>query len=574
MKVKKFSQFLSEEKSKKVNHIERQEVPVKSDPKLEDEINAFMSDVEESCPRCGENYEDCECQDHDYWSTHTYHRVNRKNVLESDAKKHIMTYTDFLNEAKKTEKDIQVIVFSNVSSKSYTIPALEEELKRRGNKFHIININKCKLLPKNDGTGDFLIGDDKTDPFTINSDDTAILTRRGVIKNTVTKDIVSKLEESNFFVVNTLNSILACENKFTTSKILRDAGIPIPKMSLIQNETMIDDGVKEIGGKFPLVLKMLSGSHGIGVSIIDSQESLKSVLQTMWKINKGLEVMIQEKIDADYDLRIHVLTKKFNSPSPSDNDSILLGAMQRNKVDKDFRTNYSLGGTVEKVKITPEQEKIAIDSARAIGCNWCGVDIIVDKKTGKNYVLEVNSSPGTQGLKKATGINVITDIIDFILDRDNWVRSRITIGFIELVNIPGVGDLVAKFDTGNGSASCSMTYDTMKIEDKEHISWSIGKNKFKNKIIGYSNSLIGDDVHERPMIEIDIMFAGKLYVDVPMSLVDREDKTTPFLVNRKFMERIGCSVNPTKTFMVTTSPKNYSVTDSQGDPHGGIKFKK
>jgi len=487
--------------------------------------------------------------------------------------KYLNDYDGFVNEAQEIQSDLKIIVLSNVSSKSYTIPALEKELKKRKITFRVIDINTCKLKQVKDNSGNFTISDIKNKPFTINSEDTAILTRRGVIRNTVTQGIVSKLEENNFFVVNTLDSILACENKYTTSKILLDAGVPIPKMALIENDEMIDAAVKEIGGGFPLVLKLLSGSHGIGVSIIDSPESLKSVLQTLWKVDDSIEVMVQEKIDADYDLRIHVLTKKFNAPSPTETDSVILGAMQRNKVEKDFRTNYSLGGTVEKVKITPEQEEIAINAARAIGCNWCGVDIIVDKKTGENYVLEVNSSPGTQGLKKATGIDVVADIIDFIQDKENWVKSRMVVGFREVVFVPKVGEMVATFDTGNGSIGCAMTYDAIKIDaDKKFVSWEIGKKKFKNEIIGYSNPRVGSETQKRIMIELDIEFAGKLYTNVEVYLVKRVDRSTPFLVNRTFMERIGCLVNPSKTFMVTTAPDDYVVDDAVGDPHGGIEF--
>jgi ribosomal protein S6--L-glutamate ligase len=489
--------------------------------------------------------------------------------------KYLSSYDEFLNEAKEMQSDLKIIVLSNMSSNSYTIPALEEELKKRKIVFRVVDINTCKLKQKKDNSGDFEISDIKNKPFTINSDDTAVLTRRGVIRNTVTQDIVAKLEENNFFVVNTLESILACENKFTTSKILADAGVPIPKMALIENVERIEEAVKEVGGKFPIVLKLLSGSHGIGVSIIESQESLKSVLQTLWKVNDGIEVMIQEKIDAEYDLRIHVLTKKFNSPEPDDSDSVILGAMRRNKVEKDFRTNYSLGGTVEKVKITPEQKEIAIAAAKAIGCNWCGVDIIVDANTGKNYVLEVNSSPGTQGLKKATGIDVVADIVDFVQDKENWVKSRIVIGFSEMITIPKLGSFVAKFDTGNGSHSCSLTYDEMELDRKnKKIKWKLGKSNFEHDIVGYSETRVGEKVYNRPIILLDIEFAGKLYTDIEVSLVDRSDKTTPFLVNRKFMERIGCSVNPSKTFMVSEAPKNYTDQETKTDPHGGISFQK
>jgi ribosomal protein S6--L-glutamate ligase len=493
---------------------------------------------------------------------------------------HLKYFSDFqLNEAKETKKPkkdkIKVVLISNISEESYTVPSMEKEFTKRGIPFRVVDINSCTLTVMNDGTGNLMIGDKQGKPFKINSDDTAILTRRGVVRSTYTRDIISKLEDHNFFVVNTLSSILACENKFTTSKILMDAGIPTPKMSIIENDEGIDAAVKEVGGQFPVVLKMLSGSHGIGVSIIESLASLKSVLQTFWKIDPKIEILIQEKIDSEYDLRIHVLTKRFNSPTPSDTDSVLLGYMRRNRVKKDFRTNYSLGGTVEKTKVTPEQEKISIEAAKAVGCNWCGVDLIVDKKTGKNYVLEVNSSPGTQGLKKATGIDVVGDIVDFISDKANWIRSRRNIGFREILQVAGVGQMVSKFDTGNGSLSCSMTYDEMEIDGKAKIvKWKIGGMEFENKILGYANPEVGDTVHERPIIGLDVIFAGKTYKDVHVSLVDRKDKSTKFLVNRKFMERIGCSVSPMKTFVVTSAPEGYSPVDSKGKPHSGIVFEK
>ena len=487
-------------------------------------------------------------------------------------------FSDFvLNEAKKSPSapkgKIKVILLSNVSEESKTVPSIKAECERRGVKFAVINIDKAKLTKNPDGET-FTIYDNES-KMKISSDDTAILTRRGVVKNTYTRDLVEQLESANFFVVNTLESIIACENKYVTSKILMDAGIPVPRMALIENEESIDDAVKAIGGQFPVVLKMLSGSQGIGVSIVDSIGSLKSVMQTIWKANSSVELLIQEKIESEYDLRIHVLTRKFNSPTPDDTDSVLLGYMRRNRVKKDFRTNYSLGGTVEKTKVTPEQEKIAIESAKAIGCNWCGVDIIVDKKTGKNYVLEVNASPGTEGLKKATGVDVVKDIIDFISDKQNWIRSRKTIGFREVVTIPGLGDFVSKFDTGNGALSCSLTYDEAKLaDDKKTVSWELGGKKFTNKVIGFSNAEVGHVVQERPIITMDIVFAGKTYKDVHVSLVDRKEKSTKFLVNRKFMERIGCSVSPFKTFVVTSFDGEYNVGEAKGNNHIGIKFEK
>jgi ribosomal protein S6--L-glutamate ligase len=494
-------------------------------------------------------------------------------------KRDILYFSEFadLNEAKFTPKKpkVKVIILSNLSEESYTVPAIEGECKKRGIDCRAIDINTITITPDKKMKYDFLISDSKNNkkPIGISVDDTAILTRRGVVSSTYTRDVVTQLEDNGFFVVNTMDSIMACENKYVTSKLLQDAGIPVPKMAIIENEDKIEQGVKAVGSKFPVVIKLLSGSHGIGVSIIDSYASLRSVLQTIWKLDKTIEILIQEKIDSEYDLRIHVLTKRFNAPSPEETDAMLLGYMRRNRVKKDFRTNYSLGGSVEKTKVSKEQEKISIAAAKAIGCNWCGVDIIVDKKTGENYVLEVNSSPGTEGLKKATGIDVVSDIVDFISDKANWIRSKKVIGFREVIHIPTIGDIVAKFDTGNGSLSSSLTYDKLDIaDDKKTVDWELGGKKFKSKIIGFASTEVGDVKDQRIIIELEIQFAGKTYKDVHVSLVDRKDKSTKFLVNRKFMERIGCSVSPTKAFMVTTFEDEYSAGDAKGVAHAGINF--
>lgn len=486
--------------------------------------------------------------------------------------KHIKTYNQLKESLNASTDNVKVILLSNVSEESNTVPAFAAECKKRNISFTVINVDHAKLIKHSDGFS-FTISDDKSSK-NISSDNTAILTRRGVVKNTYTKDIVSQLEDNGFFVVNTLSSIINCENKYTTSKILMEAGILIPRMALISRDDDIENSVSLIGGKFPVVLKTLSGSHGIGVSIVDSFASLKSVIQTIWKVNSNVELLIQEKIDSDYDLRIHVLTKRFNPPTPNKTDAVLLGYMRRNRVDKDFRTNYHLGGSVEKTKVTEEQQTIAIESAKAIGCNWCGVDIIVDKKTGKNYVLEVNSSPGTEGLKKATGVDVVKDVISFIIDKQNWTKTKNAIGFREVVTIKGIGEIVSKFDTGNGAASCSLTFDKFELsKDKKTVTWELGNKKFKSNVVGFSNAEVGRYIKKRPIIEMDLTFAGTEYKDVHISLVDRTQKSTKFLINRKFMERAGCSISPYKTFVATSFTDEYSPLNAKGNNHAGIIFK-
>ena len=187
-------------------------------------------------------------------------------------KNRLSYFNDFvINEAKKTKsvRGIRVVLLSNVSEESKSVPAIKAECEKRGLKFVVIDIDKCGLRTMEKDKENFVIYDNNS-KLKINSENTAILTRRGVVKSTYTRDIVEQLESANFFVVNTLESIIACENKYITSKILQDKGLPVPKMALIENESMIEESVKAVGDKFPVILKMLSGSQGIGVSQVDS----------------------------------------------------------------------------------------------------------------------------------------------------------------------------------------------------------------------------------------------------------------------------------------------------------------
>jgi len=489
--------------------------------------------------------------------------MSEKNVLK--------TYNDFFLSEKLDSSDINVVLLSNFDAESHTANDFDKSFKGKAKNFYPININKAKVKNLKDDSVEITDGEIKAN---VNSNDTVIITRRGVIKNTRTKNVVEELERNGFFIFNSLNSIMNCECKWSTYKKLKDAGLPTPRTVLLDSDDDIKTAVEEVGGKFPLIIKTLSGSHGIGVSVVDSLESLKSVLQTIWKLKPGSEIIIQEKIDADSDLRVHVLTKKFNHPVSEEDpsNSILLGYMRRNKIDNDFRTNHSLGGTVEKTKVSDEQTELCIKAAKAMGCNWCGVDIIEDTKTGKNYILEVNSSPGTTGLKKATGIDVLGKVANFVLDKDNWISEKHTIGFRELVEIPGIGDIVGKFDTGNGSSASTLHADEFEI-DGDFVNWKLGKKKFKNKIIGYTETEIGEKTHKRPIINLNLKFLNKVYHDAMIALEDRSSKSTKLLINRNLMESMGLKVSPSKVFLLTNKPKQYSAASAKGKRYGGIFFK-
>lgn len=481
-----------------------------------------------------------------------------------------LDFGTFINEAKKNGK-VEILILSGNEKPSPTSESFIEECKKQGIVCNSVNVNNIKLEKVFNGHV-VRIGEGKEEKkITIRPEDTAIIPRRGVVLNTYTKSIMRELENSRYFCVNSLESMEICESKYLTSEVLEAEGLPTPRFALITSEDNLDQALEAVGGEFPVVLKLLSGTQGIGVSIVDSYASYKSVYQTIAKLAPENEILIQEKIDSDYDLRVQIIVKKFDPITPSKSNCILLGSMKREAVEKDFRTNYSLGGKVSAFEIDDKIKEIACQAANAVGCHWCGVDIMMDSKSGKPYILEVNSSPGTEGISQAIGRPIVDDVIEYVADKDNWSYSKLEIGYLETVGIPGVGKMVAKFDTGNGSTACSIQADNV-VEDDGNLIWTIGENKFKHPIKGYTNTEVGRDNEKRPIVELDFIFDGAVVKGVPVAPVNREAKSTPFLANRMLMKRLGVMVNPSKAFVVTEKPEGYKPMEAKGQIHGGILF--
>lgn len=429
-----------------------------------------------------------------------------------------------------------------------------------------IIINSEKGVIEKTQSGLVLVGNKNEKLKEISLDNTVVLARRSAINNNAAKTFFKKLEELGLPCVNTYDSVILCEDKLQTARALQKNKIPVPKTALISGEDDIDKSVKEVGGKFPVVCKFISGTKGIGVFTVDSRPSLISTLQAMWNLSPSTEIIMQEKIDADYDLRIHVLG---TSDGMGGREYKVIAAMKRLRIEGDFRTNFSLGGDIEAVDLDKKIKKIAIESAKSAGCLWSGVDIIIDKNTGDPYVLEVNSSPGTDGIEKATGINISELISDFLIKKENWIKPKKTSGFREMISVIGVGEFVSKLDTGNGATSCSLHADSVEEEDG-YLSWTIGEESYRNKILGTSKAEVGKTLHVRPIISLDVEFDGVKHKNIRFSLVDRTAKSTPVLLNREFMSIAGIVVDPSEDFILTDRPSGYSPKQAKGDPKAGF----
>ena len=153
---------------------------------------------------------------------------------------------------------------------------------------------------------------------------------------------------------------------------------------------------------------------GVGVVKIESEESLNATVQLMHKLDQDMGVLMQEYVPATYDVRVQVIAGKVH------------GAIKRPIVKRDFRSNVSLGSEPEAHTLTKLEEEQVIKAAKAVDGMWVGVDFIPAKNRNKDlsHFIEINSTPGTKGYTKATGMNVCKDVIKTFMNRDNWTLDN------------------------------------------------------------------------------------------------------------------------------------------------------
>jgi ribosomal protein S6--L-glutamate ligase len=448
-----------------------------------------------------------------------------------------------LEEERINSDKVRILVFSGHSEENKdglmkTASRLVEECKKRRVECFVAFVPFARSYKNDDGTRTVVNKDGEE--FVASRFNTVVVVRGAASGQSGTLDMISAFEKDGFFVINSREAIDICSDKYRTSLVLAEADLPTPRTALLTDDEMIEDHHKQVGGKFPVVAKTLRGSKGIGVFILESEVSLKSTIQAFRKSNEDEELILQEYIPINNDMRIIVLNGKVTA------------VMKRDKAKGDFRSNFSMGAKVSGVRINKELKRLALDAAKAIGCYYCGVDIALSKRTKKPYILEVNSSPGSEGIEQATGTNIVGDFVDHIIDKENWMYAPTMVGRREYISIPGIGEVVGKFDTGNMVVN-SIHADNFDVKGNT-VTWTHGGKTFKNRLIDTVNVLQGGIAHNketRPMIELDINFMGRNYPKRKFTLDDRSEKGTQVLIGVPFMKEFGFVVDPGRTFMKT-----------------------
>ena len=227
----------------------------------------------------------------------------------------------------------------------------------------------------------------------------AIIPRIGASNTFYGTAVLRHLETMGIYTLNESIAIARSRDKFRSLQLLSRKGIPMPLTGFAQSPDNTADLIRMVGGA-PLVIKLLEGTQGKGVILADSHQSAVSIINAFKEMHANILVQefIQESCGTD--IRCLVVGDK------------VVAAIKRQAKEGEFRANVHQGGKALKVKLTPQERTIAIAAAKTMGLKVAGVDLL--RSNHGPLVLEINSSPGLEGIEKATQINIAGKIIQYI----------------------------------------------------------------------------------------------------------------------------------------------------------------
>ncbi len=227
----------------------------------------------------------------------------------------------------------------------------------------------------------------------------AVIPRIGASVTFFGTAVVRQFEMMGVYTVNESVGISRSRDKLRSLQLLSREGIGLPVTVFAHKTSNAEDLLKLIGGA-PVVIKLLEGTQGIGVVLGETPRAAESIIQAFGGVNTNILVQEFVKEANGEDIRCLVIGER------------VVASMMRRGKEGDFRSNLHRGGSAKPIKITPQERATAIGSAKAMGLNVCGVDLL--RSNHGPVVMEVNSSPGLEGLEKATGLNVAEMIIEFM----------------------------------------------------------------------------------------------------------------------------------------------------------------
>ena len=238
--------------------------------------------------------------------------------------------------------------------------------------------------------------------------------------------VVRQFEQMNVFCANSANGISNSRDKLRSAQMLSRFDIGIPVTEFVRDRSDVLPAIERVGGA-PVIIKLLEGTQGVGVILADSVKVAQAIIETLQSTRQN--VLIQKFVSESRgrDVRAFVVGDR------------VVGAMRRTAVGDEFRSNVHRGGSVEGIKLDETYEKTAVRAAQILGLQIAGVDML-EGKDGPQ-VMEVNSSPGLEGIERATATDIAGEIVDYVNEHvahpEMDLRQKLTVtrgyGVVEIV---------------------------------------------------------------------------------------------------------------------------------------------
>jgi ribosomal protein S6--L-glutamate ligase len=274
----------------------------------------------------------------------------------------------------------------------YSSRRLIEAAESRGHEVRVLDVLRCYMNINSKKPSIHYKGDEL-------EDFDAVIPRIGASVTFYGTAVLRQFEMLGVYPLNESVAISRSRDKLRSLQLLSRKGIGLPVSGFANKPDDIDDLIKMVGGA-PLVIKLLQGTQGIGVVLAETKSAAKSVIESFLGLNASVLVQQFIKEAEGADIRCFVVGEK------------VVAAMKRQGAEGEFRSNIHRGGSASLVTITSEERKTALRAANTMGLNVCGVDIL--RSDNGPVVMEVNSSPGLEGIEKATEKDIAGDVIRFI----------------------------------------------------------------------------------------------------------------------------------------------------------------
>lgn len=286
---------------------------------------------------------------------------------------------------------MKIIVLSR-NPKCYSTRRLVEAGEKRGHEMRVLDHTKCVLVIE------------KNKPHIIYREEevkgvNAVIPRIGASVTFYGASVVRQFEMMKIFTAVESQALVRSRDKLRSLQLLARAGIGMPKTAFASTTKYVDNLIEQAGG-IPVVIKLLEGTQGIGVILAETRASAKSVIEAFLDVKVNLLVQEFVKEAKGADIRAFVV------------DGQIVGAMKRQGAEGEFRSNLHRGGNATAIKLSPEEKTTAIRSAKKLGLGIAGVDMLQSNKGP--LVMEVNSSPGLQGIEDTTQEDIAGKIIEYV----------------------------------------------------------------------------------------------------------------------------------------------------------------